>query len=509
MQNIHFFIIGASCLLLGVILGYLIRHFIGVLKSGSTEAKLQQKIQSTKEEAKIIILKAKEEAAKIITNAQAEEKERKSQLDQLESRLLKREELFDQKQNELEQERKKLMGDIEKVKIIKEELAHAKEIEDKRLEQIANMSKEDAKSILVKHYEDEHKEELLKMLQDFEQEKKEEVEKRVEDIIINTIQRYGHGNASETMISTVAIPSEDMKGRIIGKEGRNIHHFEKVSGVEVIIDDSPDIITLSSFNPIRREIARIALEKLIQDGRIQPAKIEEKIAYAEQEVKNRIKKAGEDAVYEAGLLDLPSELITLLGRLNYRTSYSQNVLTHSLEVASLASMLASELGANVEIAKKAGLLHDIGKAVDYEIEGSHVDIGIRILQKYGISNDIITAMKSHHEDYPVETLEAAIIAACDAISASRPGARKENLENYLRRLENLERIATSFPEIEKAYAIQAGRELRVFVFPDKVDDYGTMKLAKTLAQKIEEEVKYPGEIKITMIRETKIIEIAR
>lgn len=508
MQNINI-IVGASCLIVGVILGYLVRHFIGIFKSGSTESKLQQKIQSTKEEAKIIILKAKEEATKIITDAQAEERERKSQLDQLESRLLKREEFLDQKQNELEQERKKLMVDIEKVKGIKEELVHAKEIEDQRLEQIAAMSKEEAKNILVKHYEDEHKEELLKMLKDLEQKKREEIEKQVEDIIINAIQRYGHGNASENMISTVAISSEDMKGRIIGKEGRNIHHFEKVSGVEVIIDDSPDIITLSSFNPIRREIARIALEKLIQDGRIQPAKIEEKIAYAEQEVKTKIKKVGEDAVYEAGLLDLPPELVTLLGRLNYRTSYGQNVLTHSLEVASLASMLASELGANVEVAKKAGLLHDIGKAVDYEIEGSHIDIGIRILQKYGISNDIITAMKSHHEDYPIETLEAAIIAACDAISASRPGARKENLENYLRRLENLEKIATSFPEVEKAYAIQAGRELRVFVFPDKIDDYGTMKLAKTLAQKIEEEIKYPGEIRITMTRETKVIEIAR
>jgi len=508
MKNIDI-IIGVVSLAIGGFVGYLIRHSVAASRVGSMEGKLQQKISDTKEEAKEIILKSKEEATKIIAEAQKEEKERKTQIDQLENRLLKREESFDQRLSELDQEKKKCMEDISKVKVIKEELLHAKEIEDQRLEKIAGLSKDEAKNILVTHYEEEHKEELVGMLRDLEQKKKEEVEKRVEDIVINAVQRYGHGNASETMISTVAIPSEDMKGRIIGKEGRNIHHFEKVSGVEIIIDDSPEIITLSSFNPIRREIARIALEKLMQDGRIQPAKIEEKIAYAEQEVKNRIKKAGEDAVYEAGILDLPPELVTLLGRLNYRTSYSQNVLTHSMEVANLASMLASELGANVEIAKKAGLLHDIGKAVDYEIEGSHVDIGIRILQKYGIKEEIINAMKSHHEDYPVSSLEGAIISACDAVSASRPGARKENLENYLRRLENLEKIATSFPEIEKAYAIQAGRELRVFVFPDKVDDYGTIKLAKALAQKIEEEIKYPGEIKITMTRETRVSEIAR
>lgn len=314
---------------------------------------------------------------------------------------------------------------------------------------------------------------------------------------------------SEHLISTVQIPSEDIKGRIIGKEGRNIRHFEKVSGVELIIDDSPDLITLSSFNPIRREIAKMALEKLILDGRIQPSKIEEKVLQAEQEIKELIKKAGEEAVYEIGILDLPPELVFLLGRLKYRTSYSQNVLTHSIEVAMLAGMIAAEVGADVSMAKKAGLLHDIGKAIDYEFEGSHVEIGRRILQKYNIKEDIIKAMQSHHEDYPVETIEGAIVMAADAISASRPGARKENLENYLKRLEDLEKIATSFKEIEKAYAIQAGRELRVFVFPDKIDDYGTARLAKQIADKIKEEMDFYGEIKILAIRETRVTEYVK
>jgi len=384
-----------------------------------------------------------------------------------------------------------------------------KESEEKVLMEIANMSKDDAKGLLLKKVEEDSKQELLTAIRTLENTKKEELEKRVDDIMISSIQRYGHGNASEHLISTVQIPSEDIKGRIIGKEGRNIRHFEKVSGVELIIDDSPDIITLSSFNPIRREIAKMALEKLILDGRIQPSKIEEKVLQAEQEIKELIKKAGEEAVYEIGILDLPPELVFLLGRLKYRTSYSQNVLTHSIEVAMLSGMIASEIGADVLIAKKAGLLHDIGKAIDYELEGSHIEIGRRILQKYNTKEEIIKAMQSHHEDYPVETVEGAIVMAADAISASRPGARKESLENYLKRLEELEKIATSFKEIEKAYAIQAGRELRVFVFPDKIDDYGTAKLAKQIADKIKEEMDFYGEIKILAIRETRVIEYVK
>jgi ribonucrease Y len=501
--------IGIMLFILGSIIGYFVRQYLAVSKADSVEAQLKIKVQEAREKAKEIVLQAKEEATKILDDIRKDEKERKEQTDKIESRLIKREELLDRRQTEIDRSQKKVEDDISKLKIIKEDILKMKESEEKRLSEIANMSKEDAKELLLNKIEEDNKLELLSAIRNLENTKKEEIEKKVNDIMISSIQRYGHGNASEHLISTVQINSEDIKGRIIGKEGRNIRHFEKISGVELIIDDSPDIITLSSFNPIRREIAKMALEKLILDGRIQPSKIEEKVLQAEQEIKELIKKAGEDAVYEVGILDLPPELVFLLGRLKYRTSYSQNVLTHSIEVAMLSGMIASEIGADVMVAKKAGLLHDIGKAIDYELEGSHVEIGRRILQKYNIKEEIIKAMQSHHEDYPVETVEAAIIMAADAISASRPGARKESLENYLKRLEDLERIATSFKEIEKAYAIQAGRELRVFVFPDKIDDYGTAKLAKQIASKIKEEMDFYGEIKILAIREKRVIEYVK
>jgi len=501
--------IGIILFVLGSIIGYFVRQYLAVSKADSVEAQLKVKVQEAKDEAKEVVLKAKEEAAKILEDIRREEKERKEQTDKIESRLIKREELLDRRQTETDQNQKKVEEDISKLKVIKEDIMKMKESEEKVLIEIANMSKDEAKKVLLQKIEDDSKQELLSAMRTLDNNKKEEIEKKVNDIMISSIQRYGHGNASEHLISTVQITSEDIKGRIIGKEGRNIRHFEKVSGVELIIDDSPDLITLSSFNPIRREIAKMALEKLILDGRIQPSKIEEKVLQAEQEIKELIKKAGEEAVYEIGILDLPPELVFLLGRLKYRTSYSQNVLTHSLEVAMLSGMIAAEIGADVLVAKKAGLLHDIGKAIDYELEGSHVEIGRRILQKYNVKEEIIKAMQSHHEDYPVETVEAAIIMAADAISASRPGARKESLENYLKRLEDLERIATSFKEIEKAYAIQAGRELRVFVFPDKIDDYGTAKLAKQIADKIKEEMDFYGEIKILAIRETRVIEYVK
>jgi ribonuclease Y len=502
-------VIGIVLLVLGSIIGYFIRQYLAVSKADSVEGQLKIKIQETKDEAKEIVLKAKEEATHILEDIRRDERERKEQTDKIESRLMKREELLDRRQTEIDQNQKKTEDDIAKLRIIKEDILKMKESEEKLLSEVANMDKESAKKILLQKVEDDSKQDLLNAIRVLDNTKKEEIEKKVEDIMISSIQRYGHGNASEHLISTVQITSEDIKGRIIGKEGRNIRHFEKVSGVELIIDDSPDMITLSSFNPIRREIAKMALEKLILDGRIQPSKIEEKVLQAEQEIKDIIKKAGEEAVYQIGILDLPPELVFLLGRLKFRTSYSQNVLTHSLEVAMLSGMIAAELGADVMVAKKAGLLHDIGKAIDYELEGSHVEIGKRILQKYNVKEEIIKAMQSHHEDYPVDTVEGAIIMAADAISASRPGARKENLENYLKRLEDLEKIATSFKEIEKAYAIQAGRELRVFVYPDKIDDYGTAKLAKQIADKIKEEMDFYGEIKILVVRETRVIEYVK
>ena len=323
------------------------------------------------------------------------------------------------------------------------------------------------------------------------------------------IQRFSRSNVGEITTSFVTIPDEEMKGKIIGREGRNIRTLERLTGVDIIIDETPDTITLSSFDPIRRETAKVALEKLIKDGRIQPARIEEKVEEAKKEINEKIREAGENAVYEVGVLDLPKEIIYLLGRLNYRQSYGQNVLRHSIEAAQLAGMIAAELGVNIETAKRAALLHDIGKAIDHEVEGTHIELGRRILQKYGLSEDIIKAIEPHHEDYPFETPESYVVAAAEAISASRPGARRDTLENYLKRLEELEKLALSFEGVEKAYAIQAGRELRVFVIPEKIDDLGTLNLAKEISAKIEAELNYPGEIKVNVIRETRAVEYAR
>jgi len=323
------------------------------------------------------------------------------------------------------------------------------------------------------------------------------------------LQRYAGSHAAETTTSTVAIPSDELKGRIIGREGRNIKTLERLTGIEVIVDDTPEAIVISGFNPVRREIARLALQRLIEDGRIHPTRIEEAVNFAKTEVNNKIKEAGEAAAYDVGIAGLDPKLIQLLGRLRFRTSYGQNVLLHSLEVAHLSGALAAELGADVSLAKKAGLLHDIGKAVDHEVQGTHIEIGISILQKFGMEKAVIDAMKSHHEDYPFESNESMIVAAADALSASRPGARKDTLEDYIKRLTDLENVATSFPEVEKSYAIQAGREIRVFVKPDQIDDLGALKLARTIADKIEQELKYPGEIKVNVLRETRAVEIAR
>jgi len=325
----------------------------------------------------------------------------------------------------------------------------------------------------------------------------------------SAIQRLSRSHVATVTTTTFDLKSEDLKGKIIGREGRNIRTLERLTGVELIIDETPDSLVISSFDPVRREIAKLALEKLILDGRIQPAKIEEKVEEAKQEINRRIFEEGEKAVYELGIYDLPKEIIQLLGRLYFRFSFGQNVLVHSIETAYLASMIASELGLNTEVAKRAGLLHDIGKAIDYEVEGSHVELGKKILKKYGIGEEIIKAIESHHEEYPFSTPESFVVAAADALSAARPGARKDTLENYLKRLEELEKIAYSFKGVKNAYAISAGRELRVFVEPEKIDDFGALQLARDIAVKIGNELKYPGEIKVTIIRETRAVEYAR
>jgi ribonuclease Y len=502
-------LVSLATLIVGIFIGYLIRQNIVRRQIDSAEQKIKAQLEEAKTKAKEIILAAKDKAAAILDEVQKEEKERKRELSAFEQRLNRREELLNQKLSENEEKHRALEENIKKVKEIKEKVEEIRAEAEKELERVAGLTKEQAEAELFNKIETTHRQEITELLKRMEKEKRDEIEKQAFNILETAIQRFSRSVSSEVTTSTFTIPNEEIKGKIIGREGRNIRTLERLTGVDIIIDETPDTITLSSFDPLRRELARIALEKLIKDGRIQPAKIEEKVEEAQKELNEKIKEAGENAAYELGILDLPKEIIYLLGRLNYRTSYGQNVLQHSIEAAHLAKMIASELGANVEVAKKAALLHDIGKAIDHEVEGTHVELGRKILQKYGISEEIIKAIEAHHEDYPFETPEAYIVAAAEAISASRPGARRDSLEDYLKRLENLEKIALSFDGVQKAYAIQAGRELRVFVVPEKIDDLGALNLAKQIASRIHDELNYPGEIKVNVIRETRAVEYAR
>lgn len=508
-MTVIFISLGAASLGIGFVLGYIIRQKIAQKQANSIEAKLKVRLEKVKEEAKKIVLQAKDKAERLLEESRKEEKKRKEQLTKMEERLIERESLLDKRQLSLDKKEEEAKRIYNRIQEVKAELEKLQQSELESLEKIAKMTQKEAKEELFRRIEKEHQVELVESLKKLEQQRREELEQKAREIMVSAIERYSHSNVSEVTTSVVDIPSDDVKGKIIGREGRNIHHFEKLTGVEILIDDSPNTILLSSFDPVRRAIAKLALRKLIADGRIQPAKIEEKVLEAQAEIREEIKKAGEEAAYETGVLDLPPEIIHLLGRLKFRTSYGQNALVHSKEVALLAGALATELGANVAVAKKAGLLHDIGKAVDQEIEGTHLELGRKILMKYHVGDDVVKAMQSHHGDYPVETLEAAIVNCADAISASRPGARKDNLQAYLKRLADLEEIATAYKGVEKAYAISGGRELRVFVYPDKVDDLGALKLAKEIANKIEEELKYPGEIKVVVIRENRAVEIAR
>jgi len=502
-------LVAIGSLIAGSILGYLARQSIAKRQADTAEAKIDKLITEAKAQAQEIILKAKDKAVKALDEIKKEEIQREEEFRKTKQRLERKEEILESKSATLEKEENDIREKVEKVRRIKKELERLKEEEIKNLEKISKLSQEQAKKEILKLIEDKNKEEIFAKIQKLEKFGKEELEKKAQDIMISALQRYASSQASEVTTTTVTLPSDEIKGKIIGREGRNIKTLERLTGVEVIIDDTPETLLISGFDPVRRQIAKTALEKLISDGRIQPARIEEVVEKTKDEIDKKIKEAGEVAVYDVGIVGLDPRLVGLLGRLSFRTSFGQNVLLHSIESAHLAGMLAAELGADVGVAKKAALLHDIGKAVDHEIQGSHVEIGIRILQKFGLDKKIIDAMKSHHEDYPFETIEASIVQAAEAISAARPGARKESLENYLKRLEELEKIATSFGGVEKAYAIQAGREIRVFVNPEKIDDLGAYKLAKDIASEIEKELKYPGEIKVNVIRETRVIEYAR
>ncbi len=390
-----------------------------------------------------------------------------------------------------------------------------KEVEEKRekatqaLAEAAGLTKDEAKQKLLTDIQEEHKEELAKTIAELSRERTDEIEKKSVEIITAAMQRYSRSHVAELTTSVFTLPSEDLKGKIIGREGRNIRTLERLTGTELIIDETPENIVISSFDPLRREIARLTLQKLIKDGRIQPAKIEEKVEEAKSEIEKRMQEIGEEAAYEIGVYDFPKEIIQLLGRLNFRTSFGQNVLTHSIEMAHLAGMIAAELGANVDVAKKGALLHDIGKAIDHEVPGTHVELGRKILKKYGVDDAVIAAMESHHEEYPFSTPESFIVAAVDALSAARPGARRGTLESYIKRLEDLEKIAMEFPGVKQAYAISAGRELRVFVVPEQIDDFRALQMARDIAAKIQSDLKYPGEIKVNVIREVRAVEYAK
>jgi len=509
MDYFGYIIVIVMALAVGSFLGYLARQTIAKKQLGTVESKLNKMIEEAKQEAKETLFKAKDKAVQIIEEAEKQERERKMQLLKMEERLEKREENLDRKTEEAERKIQDLTEKVEKVKQIKQELEGFGQKQRENLERISGLSQEDAKKELLDLIEKEHQQVLLERIKKLEDEGRQDLEKKARNIITLAMQRYAASQAAEISTTAVELPSDDLKGRIIGKEGRNIKTLEKLTGVEVIVDDTPGAIVISGFDPIRRQIAKLTLEKLISDGRIQPARIEEMVEKAKEEIGNKIQEAGEAAVYDTGVAGLDPKLIKILGRLRFRTSYGQNVLLHSVEVAHLAAAIASEIGADASLVKRAGLLHDIGKAIDHEIQGSHTEIGKMILEKFNISPDIIKAVVAHHEEYPHESIESVIVQVADAISGARPGARKDTLEAYLKRLEELEKIANSFEGVEKTFAIQAGREIRVFVQPEKLDDLAARKLARQIADRIQEELKYPGEIKVNVIRETRMIEYAR
>lgn len=508
-MNIYITLEKIIIFILGILLGFLIRYLWIYFRSSSLEYSLKQRLDDLKKKEREIILEAERKSLEILENTQ---KERESLIKDLrirEERLINKEIVLDNKEKELSEEKEIIKNKQKELEIKEQELNNLKNEYESQLEKISEINKEQAINLLFQKIEKEYEQILLQRISKLINYQKDEIEKRANEIIIEALPRYSRSVANEINLSIVSLPNEEMKGRIIGKEGRNIRYFEKLSGVQIIIDETPEIVTLSSFDPVRREIAKVALEKLVQDGRIHPSSIEEALLWAKNKVEEEIKNAGKEASLELGILDLPEEILHLMGRLKFRYSYGQNVLQHSIEVAVFSRIIAEELKLDSEIAKRAGFLHDIGKSVTHEIEGSHLEIGIKILERYNIDEKVILAMRSHHETYPFAIPEAYIVLAADIISSKRLGARSETLEAYLQRLENLEKIALSFEGVDKAYSISGGREIWVFVRSEEINDLGMVKLAQNIAKKIEESLKYPGEIKVVVIRENRAIEYAR
>ncbi|MEX0934077.1 MAG: ribonuclease Y [Candidatus Paceibacterota bacterium] len=495
--------------LIGIAVGYFLRFLIAMGKRGSIELRTRHMELQAQEKTKRIIDEAEKKALAIEKEAKEKAKEQETKIQKKEDRLIKKEELLDTRQLDLGKEEETLKSKIEEVRAIKERTENLEEEKKKLLEKVAELSLSDARDALMKQAEKDYEEDVLVRLQKLEQTGKEKIERRAKEILTTAIHRLGNAVSSDVLATSVTIPNDEIKGKIIGKEGRNIRAFERSAGVELIVDDTPGAVLISAFDPVRRQIARMALENLIMDGRIQPARIEEEVIKAKEEISKIIREKGEQAVYECGILHLDPRLVSILGRLYFRTSYGQNVLQHSIEMTHISGILAEELGADVAVAKAGALLHDIGKTVSHEVQGTHVEIGRRILQKFNVDEKIIQAMQSHHEEYPYETVESVIVQVADAISGGRPGARRDSVENYLKRLEDLESIANSFEGVEKSYAISAGREVRIFVTPEKISDFEARKIAQGIARRIEKELKYPGEIKIAVIRESRVIEYAR
>ncbi len=489
--------------------GYLLRLLVALGKKNSVELEIQEMESRAKEEAQAVIESANKEAKAVLDDAEVNIREREDRLLKNEDRLIKKEELLDKRQSDLDKEADYIKEKVQEIKQIKERADELVVARSKELSRVASLSEEEAKNELFKRIEQSAEEDLLVRTQKLENQGEERLGERAKEILATSIQRLANSISNEVMSTNVPLASDEVKGKIIGKEGRNIKAFERVTGVEVIVDDTPGAITISSFDPVRRAVAKLALEKLIADGRIQPAKIEEFVENAKNDINKVIKEKGEQAAFECGVYNLDPKLLSILGRLHFRTSYGQNVLEHSVEMAHLSGMIAEELGANVLVAKAGALLHDLGKALDHEVQGTHVEIGRRILQKFNVDEAVIKAMQAHHGEYPYETVESMIVQTADAISGGRPGARRDTVEHYLKRLEELENIATSFDGVEKAYALQAGREIRVFVEPGKVSDLEARNMARNIALRIEKELKYPGEIKVSVIRENRVIEFAR